>query len=233
MFDSIKNFLPTIHKEGYIFIVIFTFVTLVAFAMDNRLGWLGVVLTLWCVYFFRDPERVTPIAHDIVVSPADGVIQRIAKAFPPKELEMPDEEMMRISVFLNVFDVHVNRIAVEGIIEKTHYHPGKFLNASLDKASEDNERQSLLIKTPKGEKVALVQIAGLIARRIVCDAKEGQEAKLGQRFGIIRFGSRVDVYLPLHVTIMVAEGQKAIAGETILANMNGDLDYKIEKWEIR
>ena len=196
MFENLKDWLPSIHKEGYVFVVSFMLVTFVMFAVSNTLGWIGVIMTLWCVYFFRDPERITPVVDGAIISPADGVIQKIVKTLPPKELGMEEQEMMRISVFLNVFNVHVNRIAIDGTIEKAHYNPGKFLNASLDKASEDNERQSLLIQTNSGHSVAVVQIAGLIARRIVCDVKEGDEVLAGSRFGIIRFGSRVDVYVP-------------------------------------
>ena len=233
MFESFKDWLPSIHKEGYVFILCFVLVTFVLFAISNTLGWIGVIMTIWCVYFFRDPERVTPIAEGLIISPADGVIQRITKAAPPKELQMDEKEMTRVSIFLNVFNVHVNRIAVDGVIEKAHYHPGKFLNASLDKASEDNERQSLLIKTKDDQNVALVQIAGLIARRIVCNAKEGEEVLAGKRFGIIRFGSRVDIYLPDSAKILASEGQTAIGGETIIAHLAGSKGAKDLKWETR
>lgn len=233
MFESFKDWVPTIHKEGYVFILCFVLATFVLFAISNTFGWIGVTLTIWCIYFFRDPERITPVAKGLVISPADGLIQRITRAAPPKELGMAEKEMTRISIFLNVFDVHVNRIAVDGVIEKAHYHPGKFLNASLDKASEDNERQSLLIKTPDNQNVALVQIAGLIARRIVCNAKENEQVLAGKRFGIIRFGSRVDVYLPDTAKILVAEGQTAISGETIVARLSGTNEKEEITWENR
>ena len=233
MFESIKEYLPNVHKEGYIFILIFTFITFLMFAVSNTLGWIGVIMTVWCVYFFRDPERITPVAQGIVISPADGLVQTITSSVPPQELEMGDQEMTRISIFLNVFNVHVNRMPVDGIVEKSHYHPGKFFNASLDKASIYNERQSLLMKTTDGEQIAVVQIAGLIARRIVCDAKENNLFKAGERFGIIRFGSRVDVYLPKETTIMVSEGQTAIGGETILANLQDSKYTANLKWEQR
>ncbi|MDJ1305858.1 MAG: phosphatidylserine decarboxylase [Candidatus Midichloria sp.] len=233
MFESFKDWVPTIHKEGYVFILCFVLATFVLFAISNTFGWIGVILTIWCIYFFRDPERITPVAKGLVISPADGLIQRITRAAPPKELDMAEKEMTRISIFLNVFDVHVNRIAVDGVIEKAYYHSGKFLNASLDKASEDNERQSLLIKTPDNQNVALVQIAGLIARRVVCNAKENEQVLAGKRFGIIRFGSRVDVYLPDTAKILVAEGQTAIGGETIVARLSGTNEKEEITWENR
>ena len=230
MFESIKNHIPEIHKEGYVFILIFTFITFLMFAISNTLGWIGVIMTIWCVYFFRDPERITPVTDGIIISPADGLIQTITTSVPPPELEMEAKEMIRISIFLNVFNVHVNRMPVDGVVEKAHYHPGKFFNASLDKASIYNERQSLLIKTDDEKEVAVVQIAGLIARRIVCDAKENDIAKAGERFGIIRFGSRVDVYLPQGTSIIVSEGQTAIGGETVLGNLkslqNNDINWR-------
>ncbi|WHQ46433.1 MAG: phosphatidylserine decarboxylase [Candidatus Midichloria sp.] len=233
MFESFKDFAPTIHKEGYLFILCFVLATFVLFAISNTFGWIGVILTIWCVYFFRDPERITPVAAGLIISPADGTVQKITKAMPPEELGTKEEEMTRISIFLNIFDVHVNRIAVDGAIEKSHYHPGKFLNASLDKASEDNERQSLLIKTPDNQNIALVQIAGLIARRIVCNVKENDKVLAGRRFGIIRFGSRVDVYLPDTAKILIAEGQTVIGGETIVARLSGTNDEEDITWENR
>ena len=219
MFESIRDFMPSIHKEGYFFIVIFVIATMIFFALSTPLGWIGVVLTVWCVFFFRDPERIVPIGENLLVSPADGVVQRITKAKLPKEIADTDEEMNRISVFLNVFNVHVNRIPISGVVKKLHYHHGKFFNASLDKASEHNERQSVLIETKSKEEIGVVQIAGLIARRIVCDLKENQDVETGERFGIIRFGSRVDIYLPTHIKIKVLEGQTMIGGETVIAEL--------------
>jgi phosphatidylserine decarboxylase len=219
MFESIRDFMPGIHKEGYFFISVFVVVTLIFFALSTPLGWLGVVLTVWCVFFFRDPERIVPIGENLLVSPADGIVQRITKAKLPKEIADSDEEMTRISVFLNVFNVHVNRVPIAGVIKKLHYHHGKFFNASLDKASEHNERQSVLIETSTKEEIGVVQIAGLIARRIVCDLKENQDVKTGERFGIIRFGSRVDIYLPNHIKIKVLEGQTMVGGETVIAEL--------------
>jgi phosphatidylserine decarboxylase len=183
------------------------------------LGIAGVVLTLWCVYFFRDPERITPVREGLIISPADGVVKMIDKAPPPKELNMGDKDRWRICVFMNVFNVHVNRIPISGTVTALNYRPGKFLNASLDKASELNERQSLGLTLDGGKDIAFVQIAGLVARRILCDVTEGKEMKTGERFGMIRFGSRVDVYLPDGVKPMVAVGQTAIAGETVIADI--------------
>ena len=183
------------------------------------LGIAGVVLTLWCVYFFRDPERITPVREGLIISPADGVVKMIDKAPPPKELNMGDKDRWRICVFMNVFNVHVNRIPISGTVTALNYRPGKFLNASLDKASELNERQSLGLTLDGGKDIAFVQIAGLVARRILCDVTEGKEMKTGERFGMIRFGSRVDVYLPDDVKPMVAVGQTAIAGETVIADI--------------
>ena len=183
------------------------------------LGIAGVVLTLWCVYFFRDPERITPVREGLIISPADWGVQMIDKAPPPKELNMGDKDRWRICVFMNVFNVHVNRIPISGTVTALNYRPGKFLNASLDKASELNERQSLGLTLDGGKDIAFVQIAGLVARRILCDVTEGKEMKTGERFGMIRFGSRVDVYLPDGVKPMVAVGQTAIAGETVIADI--------------
>ncbi len=182
-------------------------------------GWLGVIMTTWCVYFFRDPERITPTRDGLIISPADGVVQMIEEAIPPMELEMGDKPLNKIAIFMNVFDVHVNRVPIGGKISKLAYRPGKFLNASLDKASEFNERQSIRLTLPNKMDIAFVQIAGLIARRIKCDIKEEQIVITGQRFGLIRFGSRVDIYLPKKISILVAIGQRSIAGETVIADL--------------
>ncbi len=221
MIESIKEFIPTIHKEGYVFILIFIIGTLLLFLISEELGWIGVLLTCWCVFFFRDPDRVTPIDKHYVVSPADGVVQRVTTAKLPPELGMEDEEYTRVSIFLNVFDVHVNRVPIAGRVKALYYHPGKFFNASLDKASEHNERQSILIETKDGTHIGVVQIAGLIARRIVCNLKDDEKVKTGERFGIIRFGSRVDVYLPKGIEPRVIEGQRMVGGESIIANLTG------------
>jgi phosphatidylserine decarboxylase len=176
------------------------------------------VATVWCVYFFRDPERVTPIREGIVVSPADGRVSRITNAVPPPELELGARAVPRVSIFMSVFDCHVNRSPVTGKIERIIYHHGAFLSADLDKASENNERNSLVISVDKS-RIGVVQIAGLVARRIVCFVREGTSVGAGERIGMIRFGSRLDVYLPEGVRPLVAEGQTAIAGETIIADL--------------
>jgi len=208
-----------IHREGYIFIIIFAVVSFVVGSFSSTFGWIGAIATAWCVYFFRNPERMTPSGDNLIIASADGIVQSIKETSPPPELELGDEEMIRVSIFLNIFNVHVNRIPANGKILALHYHPGKFFNASLDKASIYNERQSVLMETKDKKKIAFVQIAGLIARRIVCDLEEENEVKAGQRYGIIRFGSRVDVYLPLKTAILVAVGQTCIGGETIVADM--------------
>ena len=208
-----------IHRAGWPFIALFAAGTVVLNMYSDALGIAGVVLTLWCVYFFRDPERITPVRKGLIISPADGVVQMIDKAPPPKELDMGDKDRWRVCVFMNVFNVHVNRIPIGGTVTALNYRPGKFLNASLDKASELNERQSLGLTLANGKDIAFVQIAGLVARRILCDVTEGQEMKTGERFGMIRFGSRVDVYLPDGVKPLVAVGQTAIAGETMIADI--------------
>jgi len=215
----LKTLLVPIHPAGWPFIALFAAGTVALNLFSDALGIVGVVLTLWCVYFFRDPERITPVREGLIISPADGVVKMIDKAPPPKELNMGDKDRWRICVFMNVFNVHVNRIPISGTVTALNYRPGKFLNASLDKASELNERQSLGLTLDGGKDIAFVQIAGLVARRILCDVTEGKEMKTGERFGMIRFGSRVDVYLPDGVKPMVAVGQTAIAGETVIADI--------------
>ena len=208
-----------IHREGYIFIIIFAAMTFVLGSFSSTIGWLSAICTIWCAYFFRNPERVTPVGDDLIICAADGIVQKITEVVPPAELDLGDKEMIRVSVFLNIFNVHINRIPASGKILSLQYHPGKFFNASLDKASIHNERQSVLMETQNGTKIAFVQIAGLIARRIVCDLEEGQEVKSGQRYGLIRFGSRADIYLPLNTALLVSEGQVCIGGETIIADL--------------
>jgi phosphatidylserine decarboxylase len=215
---SIRSQLAPVHREGVPFIAAFALVTLVLFWLWSPLGWLGAMATLWCGYFFRDPERVTPIREGIIVAPADGRVSRVANAVPPKELELGEWPLARISIFMSVFDCHVNRSPLAGKIERIVYHHGAFLSADLDKASENNERNSFVIATPNA-RIAVVQIAGLIARRIVCFVRAGATLRAGERIGMIRFGSRVDLYLPDGVRALVAEGQTAIAGETILADL--------------
>ncbi|MBC8242530.1 MAG: phosphatidylserine decarboxylase [Alphaproteobacteria bacterium] len=220
--DALKAVMVPINREGYRFIAIFAVATMILFWIADPLGWLGVVLTCWCVYFFRDPDRITPTRDGLIISPADGVVQSIEMAVPPEELGMGDKPRQRIAVFMNVFNVHVNRIPIDGEITAVSYRPGKFLNASLDKASTDNERQAIRMTTSMGQDIAFVQIAGLVARRIVCGLYEGQRVHAGARFGLIRFGSRVDVYLDEGTAPLVVVGQTAVAGETVLADCDGD-----------
>ncbi len=220
--DLIKNFIPPIHKEGFIFIILFLVVTIILSYFSNFLGTLGLIASIWCFFFFRDPSRVVPVGDNLIISPADGVVQKIEEVSPPSNLGMKKEPLTRVSIFLNVFNVHVNRVPAGGTIKKLYYHPGKFFNASLDKASEFNERQEVLMVMNNGKEVAFSQIAGLIARRIVCSLEEGQVVESGERFGIIRFGSRMDVYLPKGVSPLVSVGQTMIGGESIIA----DLDAK-------
>ncbi|MEM1376544.1 MAG: phosphatidylserine decarboxylase [Pseudomonadota bacterium] len=210
-----KAFVP-VHRQGWPFVAIFFVVAILLGLLWDPLFYLGLALTAWCAYFFRDPERVTPLAKDIVVSPADGVVSAIGPVVPPQELGLGNAERTRISVFMNVFSVHINRAPVSGPITKIAYSPGKFLNADLDKASRENERNGIVIETEHGD-VAAVQVAGLVARRIVCWSKEDDELAAGERFGLIRFGSRLDVYLPEGAVPHVHLGQTALAGETIIA----------------
>ncbi len=207
------------HREGIRFVVAFALLSLVLFWLWAPLGWVGLGLTIWCYYFFRDPIRSTPIRSGLIVSPADGVISMIEPAIPPEELGLAQEPLTRISIFMNVFNVHVNRAPIGGEVAAIAYRPGKFFNASLDKASKDNERNSLAIRMDDGRHVVVVQIAGLVARRIVCFVKRGATLQTGERFGLIRFGSRLDVYLPEGVSPLVCPGQTMIAGETVLADL--------------
>jgi phosphatidylserine decarboxylase len=218
--SSIRKQLAPVHPEGYIFIAAFAAAALVLGWLWSPLGWIGWILTAWCAYFFRDPRRVTPQRDGLVISPADGRVEMIGFFAPPPELEMGDRPLNRVSVFMSVFDCHVNRAPVSGRISKVAYKPGLFLNADLDKASEDNERNGMVIDTPDG-RFGVVQIAGLIARRIVTfdTTKEGAAIQTGERFGLIRFGSRVDVYLPDGVKPQVGVGQICVAGETVLADL--------------
>lgn len=218
---SISGILVPVHPEGYRFIAIFAAVTVVLFWFNaGAFAWAGVVLTAWCAYFFRDPERTTPLRDGLVISPADGRISSISEVIPPAELDLPRETVTCISVFMNVFDVHVNRSPVDASICRITYVPGLFVNADLDKASLDNERQALTLERSSGQRIGVVQIAGLVARRIVKFVNEGDHLVVGQRFGLIRFGSRVDVYLPQGVNALVCVGQRAVAGETVLADLN-------------
>lgn len=217
LLDSVTGAFVPIHRDGHKFLFAFGLATLVLFLVIPPLGWVGAIATAWCAYFFRDPDRVTPGREGLVVSAADGRIVSIASVVPPRELALGDEPRARISVFLSIFDVHIVRAPVAGRVIRSVYVPGAFLNAELDKASEDNERRALVIETETGEKVGVVLIAGLIARRIVTLVGEGTSVARGERIGLIRFGSRVDVYLPAGAPILVAAGQTAIGGETVLA----------------
>ena len=220
--DSIKNsiFVP-IHPSGLPFIIIFCLITLIIGWIWSPLFFIGLILTLWCIYFFRNPERFVPenSGNNLVVAPADGKIIEIEEISPDDEIGLPKGKYLKIGIFMNVFNVHVNRSPMSGTIIKRNYIPGLFLNASLDKASKENERLSLVMKVNNTIKVAFVQIAGLLARRIVNEAQEGTKLKTGEIFGIIRFGSKVDVYIPLGSKINVLKGQTSIAGETILAEL--------------
>jgi len=204
---TIKNSLVPINREGYPFIAIFAGVTLLLGIFSTTLFWVGLILTGWCTYFFRDPERVTPVDDKLVVSPADGMVSAVGPAVPPRELGLGAEEMTRISVFMNVFNCHVNRAPVRGRISKLEYRPGKFVNAELDKASSENERNGLVIESPNGQ-VGVVQVAGLVARRIVCWSDADTDIGIGERFGIIRFGSRVDLFLPKNAELRVKVGDR-------------------------
>ena len=218
----LDNVLIPIAREGWPFIAIFGLASLILYFLYAPLGWIGLVLTLWCVYFFRNPDRVTPEREGLIISPADGIVQMIAEVSPPEELDMGSEPVVRVSVFMNVFDCHVNRIPCDGRIGKLVYVPGQFLNASLDKASEENERQMVRIDLDSGAFIGAVQIAGLIARRIVCYLEEDQTVLAGERFGLIRFGSRVDIYLPHGAVSHAVIGQKCVSGETVLADLKSD-----------
>lgn len=211
-----RAFVP-IDREGWPFIAAFSGAALVLYYASEPLGLVGAALAVWCACFFRDPERTSPAGAGLVVSPADGVIQVVDMALPPPELDMGAAPRHRVAIFMNAFDVHVNRIPCAGVVGAIAYRPGRFFNASLDKASQHNERLSLRIALGGGGDIAVVQIAGLIARRIVCRVAEGETVQTGQRFGMIRFGSRVEVFLPAGVAPAVRAGQRVMAGETVIA----------------
>ena len=215
----LNTFIKPMHREGIKFILIFSVISLILFFIYIPLGWVGIGLTIWCYYFFRDPKRTIPVRDGLLVSPADGVISLIEKTMPPPELDIEKEELTRISVFMNVFNCHVNRSPIAGKVMEINYRPGKFFNASLDKASVDNERNSLVLQIPDGRQIVVVQIAGLVARRIVSFVKPKQTLRIGQRFGLIRFGSRVDIYLPTGVQPLVCLGQTMVSGETVIADL--------------
>ena len=216
--NSVRSQLAPVHPQGYPFIGGFALASLILFFIWTPLGWIGTLATAWCAYFFRDPVRVTPLREGLVVSPADGRVSRVVNAVPPPELGLSERPLPRISIFMSVFDCHVNRSPMSGRMERMVYRAGKFINADLDKASEDNERNALIIATTR-VRIGVVQIAGLVARRIVSFVREGQTVAAGDRIGMIRFGSRLDVYLPEGGRALVAEGQTAIAGETVLADL--------------
>jgi len=210
---------PKIHDEGYKFLVIFVAVTIILYFINGFLGFIGFVLTIWCYYFFRDPERISINDDNYLVSPADGLVLKVEESSGPKELNLAEKKFTKVSIFMNVFDCHVNRTPTSGTIEDIFYKPGKFLNASLDKASEENERNYYKIKSKdKGDEIIIVQIAGLIARRIVCEVKKNQELSQGERIGMIRFGSRVDIYFNNRKPL-VKIGQNVIAGESLVAEI--------------
>jgi phosphatidylserine decarboxylase len=215
---SIRNQVAPVHREGYPFVAGFAVAALLLFWVWQPLGWLGLILTAWCAYFFRDPKRITPITDRFVIAPADGLVCQSAEAAPPRELNLGETPLPRVSIFMSVFDCHVNRSPVSGRIEQIVYRPGKFINASLDKASEENESNAFVI-AGAGFRIGVVQIAGLVARRIVPFVREGESVTAGDRIGMIRFGSRVDLYLPAGAKPLVAVGQTTIAGETIVADL--------------
>ncbi|HRN85169.1 MAG TPA: phosphatidylserine decarboxylase [Hyphomicrobium sp.] len=219
LLDTITDTLAPVHRDGHKFVAIGLIVTLVFFFVWPPLGWIAALITAWIIYFFRDPDRVTPLRDGLIVAPADGKVSLIEKVRPPAELGLGEEERVRVSIFLSVFDVHIQRAPLAGRIARSIYVPGAFLNAELDKASEENERRTIVIETATGLSVAVVQIAGLVARRIVTFVAEGDSIGVGERFGLIRFGSRVDTYLPPGAFPAVAVGQRAIGGETVLADL--------------
>lgn len=219
LIDTITDTIVPVHPDGYKFLAIGAAVCLLFFFLYPPLAWIAVVITVWIAYFFRDPPRVSPLRDGLVLAPGDGRVSAIERVKPPAELGLGDTERIRVSIFLSVFDVHIQRAPVAGRIARAIYTPGAFVNAALDKASEDNERRSLVIETSAGIEIAVVQIAGLVARRIVSFVHEGETLGVGQRFGLIRFGSRVDLYLPPGHGPLVAIGQRAVGGETVMADL--------------
>lgn len=219
LFDTIRKTIPPLHPEGWKFVAMFAVATFILAEISHFFLWPCILLTLWCAYFFRDPIRTVPNRAGLLVSPADGLVQKIVKVVPPAPLNLGSAELTRISIFLNVFDVHVNRISGGGTVSALLYHPGKFLNASLDKASEENERQFITVQLDNGKSIGIVQIAGFVARRILCTLRVGQKVATGERLGLIRFGSRVDLYLPEGAIPQVIVGQRAVGGETVLADL--------------
>jgi len=221
--ESIKSVLAPPHKAGYPFILGGIVVAFLGLIFWHPLAWLGLLFTVFCLYFFRDPERVIPPRANVFLAPADGLVVSVEAAVPPPELGLGLTPLIRIATFLSVLDVHVNRVPFSGVVTKIAYHPGKFFSAADDKASDENERNALAITLATGQQIAVVQIAGLIARRILCDVIEGQAVIAGQRFGIIRFGSRTDLYLPAGSLPLVAVGQRMIGGETVMAELGAPI----------
>lgn len=215
----VRSVVPPMHPAGRPFVAGAAAGTFVLRRLSRRLGLVGAVLTGLIAWFFREPKRVTPSRSGLVVAAADGAVSHVVLAVPPAELGLGQAEMLRVSVFLSVFDVHAQRLPVSGLVERVEYQPGKFLSADLDKASEDNERNSVLLSTEDGHQVVVVQIAGLIARRIVCQIGQGEKVRAGDTYGLIRFGSRVDVYVPATSRVLVEPGQRTIGGETVLAEL--------------
>jgi phosphatidylserine decarboxylase len=220
--DVLMGVLVPIHRAGWPFIAAALIIAAPLYLVWAPLVWVGLIAALFSAYFFRDPDRVVPTRPGLVVSPADGMVAAVESAPPPEELGMGNQPLTRVSIFLNVFDVHVNRIPTDGTIAELAYRKGKFVNAAMDKASVDNERQAVRLTTADGRDIAFVQIAGLIARRIVCNLRQGQSVRTGERFGLIRFGSRADVYLPDGVSALVAPGQRMVAGESVIADLASD-----------
>ncbi|WP_199441128.1 phosphatidylserine decarboxylase [Umezawaea beigongshangensis] len=217
-----RSVVPPMHPAGRPFVAGAAAATLLLRRLSPKLGVVGGLVTAWVAWFFREPKRVTPTRPNVAVAPADGTVSHVVEVPAPAELGLGDEPMVRISVFLSVFDVHVQRVPVDGEVRQVSYHPGKFLSADLDKASEENERNTVLVRTPSGRDVVVVQIAGLIARRIVCDVVEGEKVGAGQTYGLIRFGSRVDLYVPRGSRPLVEAGQRTVGGETVLAELPED-----------
>ncbi|WP_175868736.1 phosphatidylserine decarboxylase [Bartonella gabonensis] len=217
--QSVHNSFAPIHKEGYPFIIAFFVISLIVGWIWAPLFWCGLVFTVWCIYFFRDPDRVIPLNSNWVLAPADGRISFVESCVPPEELGLGKDEMIRISIFMDVFSCHINRIPISGTVESIVYYPGRFTNAEFDKASQFNERNGVVIDSKHG-KIGIVQIAGMFARRIVCWLKEDDAVITGERFGLIRFGSRIDIYIPTEIKLRVAVGQIAIAGETVLGSFD-------------
>lgn len=219
--DWVGDLFVPIHRDGHKFLGFSLLATIIGFLLWSALGWIMLIVTAWIAYFFRDPDRVTPLREGLVIAPADGRVVGIERVPPPPELGL-DGERTRISIFLSMMDCHVNRAPVAGRITRSIYVPGAFFSAASDKSSEENERRALVIEAPGGTQVAVLQIAGLISRRIVTFAGEGDTVGVGQRFGLIRFGSRVDVYLPVGQSALVSIGQRMVAGETVLADLDSD-----------